>query len=91
MVLGSQGPGRVGRRRFISYTRPKLTKLRSYIKQNPQVAVLVFIALVLGIGTFVAVLVALATSGSLTTNGEPSGVVAPGHALALGLRMLEAS
>jgi hypothetical protein len=68
-----------------------LTKLRSYIKQNPQVALLVFIALVLGIGTFVAVLVALATSGSLKTNGEPSGVVAAGRALASGLRMLEAS
>ena len=91
MVLGPQGPGRVGRRRFISYICPKLTKLRSYIRQYPQVAVLVFIALVLGIGTFIAVLVALATSGSLRTNGEPSGLVAAGRAMALGLRMLEAS
>jgi len=52
-----------------------VTKLRLYIRQNPQVALLVLIALVLGVGTFVAVMVALATSGSLSTNGEPSGLV----------------
>jgi hypothetical protein len=49
--------------------------LLSYLRENPQVAVLLVISLVLGIGTFVAVLVALATAGSSTTTGEPSGVL----------------
>jgi hypothetical protein len=30
---------------------------------------------VLGLGTFIAVVIALASSGSSTTTGEPSGVI----------------
>jgi len=37
------------------------------------------------------VLVAIATSGSLTTDGEPSGLVSGIHVLALGFRMPGAS
>jgi hypothetical protein len=59
-----------------------------FFRENPQVAVLAVIALVLGIGTFVAVLVALATSGSMTTDGEPSGTVFAAHVLASSMRAL---
>jgi len=47
-----------------------------YFRSNPQAFVLLVICLVLGLGTFIAVLIALATAGSTTTNGEPSGVIA---------------
>ncbi|MGA2929853.1 MAG: hypothetical protein ABSG43_28485 [Solirubrobacteraceae bacterium] len=47
----------------------------NFLRANPQVAVLLFVCVVLGLGTFIAVIIALATAGSLTTNGEPSGVV----------------
>lgn len=47
----------------------------SFFRRNPQVFVLVIICLVLGIGTFVAVLVGLISSGSTRVTGEPSGVV----------------
>jgi hypothetical protein len=63
-----------------------LANVRRFIRENPQVAVLAVIALVLGIGTFVAVLIALATSGSLTTDGEPSGAVLVVHVLAWSIR-----
>jgi hypothetical protein len=58
-----------------------VAKVRTFIRQNPQLAALAVIVLVLGIGTFIAVLIALATAGSATTNGEPSGVVAAGRLL----------
>ena len=45
-----------------------------YFRQNPQVFVLLVICIVLGLGTFLAVIFALATSGGQST-GEPSGVV----------------
>jgi len=47
-----------------------------FLKANPQVLVLLVICLVLGLGTFLAVIFGLLTAGSSTTNGEPSGVVA---------------
>ena len=47
-----------------------------YLRANPQVLVLVIICLVLGIGTFLAVIVDLVLSGSGRTTGEPSGVIA---------------
>lgn len=59
-----------------------MAKLRQLCRENPQVAVLVVISVVLGVGTFVAVLVALATAGSTTTDGEPSDAILLGHALA---------
>ncbi|MBV9465810.1 MAG: hypothetical protein JO169_06825 [Solirubrobacterales bacterium] len=45
------------------------------MKANPQVLVLLVICVVLGLGTFLAVIFGLLTAGSSTTNGEPSGVV----------------
>jgi hypothetical protein len=52
-----------------------------YFKANPQVFVLLVICLVLGIGTFIAVLVAVASSGGTPTTGQPDDVIAPMHAL----------
>jgi len=46
-----------------------------FLKANPQVLVLLVICVVLGLGTFLAVIFGLLTAGSSTTNGEPSGVV----------------
>jgi hypothetical protein len=50
-----------------------------YFRANPQVFVLLVICVVLGLGTFLAVIFALAASGGQTT-GEPSGSVFSIHA-----------
>ena len=50
--------------------------LVAYFRANPQVFVLLVICVVLGLGTFIAVLIALATTGtSATPTGEPSGAI----------------
>ena len=54
-----------------------MSGLGRYFRRNPQVLVLVVICVVLGFGTFVAVLIGLIGAGSDQTSGEPSGVVAP--------------
>jgi hypothetical protein len=53
-----------------------------YFRSNPQALVLLVIFLVLGVGAFVAVLIAFVTAGSTTLNGEPSGVIAAFQLLA---------
>jgi hypothetical protein len=50
--------------------------MTKYFRANPQVFVLFLICLVLGLGTFIAVLIALAQTGATTPSGEPSGVIA---------------
>jgi hypothetical protein len=52
-----------------------------FFRANPQVFVLAVICVVLGLGTFIAVLVAIAGSGSGAPSGEPSGAIAPLAAL----------
>ena len=52
-----------------------MQQIVAYFRKNPQVFVLLMICLVLGIATFVAVLVGLITSGSTKVNGEPSGAM----------------
>jgi hypothetical protein len=52
-----------------------------YFRANPQVFVLFLVCVVLGLGTFIAVLVALVQSGTTTPTGEPSGVIAIAAAL----------
>ena len=47
----------------------------NFFRANPQVLVLVVICVVLGLGTFLAVVFGLLSSGSTTTSGEPSGAV----------------
>jgi hypothetical protein len=49
--------------------------LVNYFRSNPQAFVLLVICLVLGLGAFIAVLIALASAGSTTGTGEPSGVI----------------
>jgi hypothetical protein len=52
-----------------------------YFRANPQVFVLLVICVVLGLGTFIAVLIAIAGSGGPQVSGEPSGLIAPLAAL----------
>ncbi len=54
--------------------------MKKFFRENPQVLLLVVISLVLGIGTFIAVIIALVTAGSDQTTGEPSGVILAAHA-----------
>jgi hypothetical protein len=56
--------------------------LRAFFRANPQVLVLVIVCLVLGLGTFFAVVFGLLTAGSSKTTGEPSGVIALASILA---------
>ena len=65
-----------------------LRDVRNFLRANPQVAVLLVVCIVLGLGTFLAVVIALATAGSSTTDGEPSGVVLAVQALAATTRAL---
>ncbi|MGI8414262.1 MAG: hypothetical protein ACR2LV_11110 [Solirubrobacteraceae bacterium] len=46
-----------------------------FFRANPQAFVLLVICVVLGLGTFLAIMVALINSGAGATNGEPSGTV----------------
>jgi hypothetical protein len=54
--------------------------VRRYFRENPQVFILLLICLILGLGTFFIVLFGIASSGSNTTNGEPSGMLPLMHA-----------
>lgn len=50
--------------------------LVNFLRANPQVLALLVICLVLGLGTFLAVMFGLISAGSTTTNGEPTGLIA---------------
>jgi hypothetical protein len=52
-----------------------------FFRSNPQALALLVICLVLGLGTFLAVIFGLISAGSTTTNGEPSGVILALHAI----------
>ena len=60
----------------------------AYFRANPQVFVLLVICLVLGLGTFLAVLFGLVTAGSDKTTGEPSGTILGAHAAITAARWL---
>jgi hypothetical protein len=47
----------------------------AFFKANPQVLILLIICVVLGLGTFIAVLFGVASSGSTTTDGYSSGTL----------------
>jgi hypothetical protein len=47
----------------------------AFMRANPQVLILLIICVVLGLGTFLAVLFGVASSGSTTTNGYPSDAI----------------
>jgi hypothetical protein len=57
-----------------------------YLRANPQALVLLVICVVLGIGTFIAVLVALASSPNGQTTGDPEGVILAARAALVALR-----
>ena len=60
----------------------------AFFRANPQVLVLLVICLVLGIGTFVVVLLGLVTAGSDKTTGEPSGAILGARAVLAAVRWL---
>lgn len=47
----------------------------AFLRANPQVLVLLVICVVLGLGTFLAVLFGLIAAGNSQTTGEPSGTI----------------
>ncbi len=52
-----------------------------FFRRNPQALALLLICLVLGIGTFIAVLIAVGTSANHTGPGYPNGAVTLFHAI----------
>ena len=50
-------------------------EITDFMRENPQVLILLIICLVLGIGTFLIVLFGVASSGSTQTNGYPSDAI----------------
>lgn len=53
-----------------------MSELRRFLRANPQALVLLLVCLILGIGTFLAVVFGLVSAGGGNVSGEPSGVVA---------------
>ncbi|MGN6867051.1 MAG: hypothetical protein ACTHMY_01480 [Solirubrobacteraceae bacterium] len=68
-------------------TQPARHPVAAYFRANPQVFVLLVICLVLGLGTFLAVLFGLVTAGSDQTTGEPSGAIFSVHATLTAARL----
>jgi hypothetical protein len=64
----------------MSENHVRMRDVRRYFRENPQVLVLLLICLILGLGTFLVVLFAIAGSGRGHLTGEPSGLVALGQA-----------
>jgi hypothetical protein len=54
----------------------RVQDLIRYLRANPQALLLLIVCLVLGLGTFIVVIIALIASGSTKTTGEPSDVIA---------------
>lgn len=53
--------------------------VRRFLRENPQVLVLLLICLILGLGTFLIVIFGVASSGPGHVTGEPSGAILLGH------------
>ena len=51
-----------------------------FLRANPQALALLVICVVLGLGTFIAVIIALVTAPTDQTTGEPSGLILGAHA-----------
>jgi hypothetical protein len=81
---GSRGDGSRGHGSRGDATRPARHPVASFFRANPQVFVLLIICLVLGLGTFLAVLFGLVTAHSDQTTGEPSGAILGGVHATLG-------
>jgi hypothetical protein len=52
-----------------------MSQLKTFFRANPQAFVLLVICIVLGLGTFIAVLIAIAASGSTSPTGDPSAAI----------------
>ena len=52
-----------------------MRELTKFFRANPQAFALLLICVVLGLGTFLAVVFGLIASGSTTPTGEPSGAI----------------
>jgi hypothetical protein len=50
-----------------------MREIAQFLKENPQVLVLLVVCVVLGLGTFLAVVFGLLSSGGGKYGGEPSG------------------
>ena len=61
-------------------------KAREFFRANPQAFLLLVICVVLGIGSFIAIVISLATSGGQNT-GEPEGLIRAVHAIAFAARL----
>lgn len=61
--------------RLVTWDHDTVKSFSAYLRANPQALILLAICLVLGLGTFVAVLIGIAGSGSTTTNGYSSGAI----------------
>jgi hypothetical protein len=70
--------GRWGAR---GYAERAVHNLVDFFRRNPQALVLLVVCIVLGMGTFIAILIAIATSRSHTGPGYPSGAVTAFQAL----------
>jgi hypothetical protein len=79
---GARGDGRQPGRASASPrgTQPARHPVAAFFRANPQVFVLLIVCLVLGLGTFLAVLFGLVTASSDQTTGEPSGAIFGAHA-----------
>jgi hypothetical protein len=64
-----------------------MQEVRRFLRANPQVLVLLVICLVLGIGTFLAVIFGIVSAGSDQTTGDPSGSLGLMHAAVRSLRL----
>jgi hypothetical protein len=56
-------------------TIPGVKSLNEFFRANPQVLILLIICLVLGLGTFLAVVFGVISSGTTTTNGYSSDAI----------------
>lgn len=74
-VWQSPRGGGSGRSRCRTWDHDDVKSFSAYLRANPQVLILLVVCLVLGLGTFVAVLIGIAGSGSTTTDGYSSGAI----------------
>ena len=79
--LGSRQTGTVASARWDNWCQ--MHDVVRFFRANPQAFALLVICVVLGLGTFIAVIVALITSGSTTTAGESDGLITAIHLLAI--------
>ncbi len=54
---------------------PSVKSLNAFLRANPQVLILLIICLVLGLGTFLAVVFGVVNSGTTTANGYSSDAI----------------